>query len=92
MTITDRQIPYGKELVRSLRDAGVRVEGDFRNEKIGFKIREARNQRLPYMIILGDKEMESGNLALRKRGEDSTSTLSVDEFLELFRQEVAARK
>jgi threonyl-tRNA synthetase len=92
MTITDRHIPYGEEVVRSFRDAGVRVEEDFRNEKIGFKIREARNQRVPYMIILGDKEMESGNLAVRKRGEKSTSVFSTDEFLELYRQEVAARK
>ncbi len=92
MTITDRHIPYGEEVVRSLREAGVRVEADFRNEKIGFKIREARNQRVPYMIILGDKEMESGNLAVRKRGEKSTSDSSMDEFLELYRQEVATRK
>lgn len=92
MTIADRHIPYGEEVVRSLREAGVRVEEDFRNEKIGFKIREARNKRLPYMIILGDKETESRNLAVRKRGEKSTSVLSMDEFLERYRQEVASRK
>lgn len=91
MTITDRQIPYGRKIVRLLRAEGVRIEEDFRNEKIGFKIREARNQRVPYMIILGDKEMESETLALRKRGEKATSVLSMDEFVALFRQEVASR-
>jgi threonyl-tRNA synthetase len=91
MTITDRLHGYAGELSKELRHAGLRVEEDFRNEKIGFKIREARNQKVPYMIIIGDKESESRTLALRKRGEDKTSVLSVEEFLALFHQEVKER-
>ncbi len=60
MTITDRQQPYAKEIFAKLRAEGIRIEEDLRNEKIGFKIREARNQKVPYMIIVGDKEVSSG--------------------------------
>jgi threonyl-tRNA synthetase len=87
MTITDRHQPYAKEITQTLRDAGMRVEEDLRNEKIGYKIREARTQKIPYMIIIGDKEVENSVLSVRKRGEESTNTYSSDEFITLFRQE-----
>jgi threonyl-tRNA synthetase len=91
MTITDKQRQYAKELADALKTEGVRLEEDFRNEKIGFKIREARNQKVPYMIIIGEKEMESGKLALRKRGEDKTTVLSRENFLSLYHKEVEER-
>ena len=67
--------------------AGIRVEKDLRNEKIGFKIREAQLQKIPYMIVLGDKEVESRTLAVRKRRSKETRTVDMDAFLsELVRE------
>ncbi|MFC1835582.1 His/Gly/Thr/Pro-type tRNA ligase C-terminal domain-containing protein [Thermodesulfobacteriota bacterium] len=74
-----------------LKQAGIRAEEDSRNEKIGFKIREARNRKIPYMVIIGDKETEMGNISVRKRGENTTSVFSIEEFLSLIEQEVASR-
>ncbi len=91
MTITDKQRPYAEEMAQILRNEGARVEADLRNEKIGFKIREARNQKIPFMIVIGDKEMENRTLAVRRRGEESTKAFSVDEFLSLFRDELQRR-
>ena len=91
MTITDRMKPYALDVCETLSREGIRVEGDLRNEKIGFKIREARNQKIPYMIIIGDQEMESRTLAVRKRGQDRTDIFSLEEFLSLLRDEIARR-
>ncbi|MBI5569548.1 MAG: threonine--tRNA ligase [Desulfomonile tiedjei] len=91
MTITDRHQPYAAQISETLKREGLRLEEDFRNEKIGFKIREARNQKTPYMIIIGDKEMSGGTLSVRKRGEQTTSELTLEEFLSRFRQEVENR-
>ncbi|MFH0822908.1 MAG: threonine--tRNA ligase [Pseudomonadota bacterium] len=92
MTITDKHRPYARQLATELRENGVRLEEDLRNEKIGLKVREARNRRVPYMIIIGDKETTDGTLSLRKRGEDGTSGMSVQQFLSVFREEVAKRR
>ncbi len=91
MTITDRQDSFANEVADILSSEGVRLETDLRNEKIGFKIREARSQKIPYMIILGDREVESRNLAVRKRGEDRTKVVTIEEFLSQFHDEVAKR-
>jgi len=91
MTITDRHQQYAQEVADLLRKQGVRLETDLRNEKIGFKIREARGQKIPYMIIVGDKEAANRTLAVRKRGEEATTVQSLEEFLSVFRDEVAGR-
>lgn len=91
MTIADRHIPYAQEVGQALRNVGARVEEDVRNEKIGFKIREARNQKIPYMIIIGDKEMENGTVAVRRRGEDATSEMPATDFLSRLNKEVQSR-
>ena len=91
MTITDRHNEYGKSLTESLRESGVRVEFDDRNEKIGFKIREARNQKVPYMLVVGDKEIQDNMVGVRKRGQDATVSMSLDEFLNQFNEEIKAR-
>jgi threonyl-tRNA synthetase len=91
MTITDRQDAYAEAIAQKLKDQGVRLEADLRNEKIGFKIREARNQKIPYMIVIGDKEMETGTIAVRKRGQDLTKNYSLEEFIAQFRDEVDKR-
>ena len=59
LTVTDSQIPYAQQVFESLRGAGVRIQKDFRNEKLGFKIREAQLQKIPYMLVIGDKEVET---------------------------------
>lgn len=71
MNITDSQSDYVNELTQKLSNAGIRVKADLRNEKIGFKIREHTLRRVPYMLVCGDKEVESGKVAVRtRRGKD----------------------
>ena len=80
--ITDQQAPYLEKVQKILQDKGFRVESDLRNEKIGFKIREHTIQRVPYLLVAGDKEVESHTLAVRNtRGED-LGTLSVEALIE----------
>lgn len=67
LTVTDNQIPFAQEVVAHLREAGVRVQSDFRNEKLSFKIREAQLQKVPYMLVIGDKEVEQGTVTPRYR-------------------------
>ncbi len=90
LPITDRARARCEELVNLLEDKRFRVEADYRNEKIGYKIREAQMQKIPYMLVIGDKEAESGSLSVRTRtGEQMT--MSVDEFVEKIRKEVAEK-
>ena len=67
MPITDKHAKYAEKIAQQIEESGIRVEKDLRNEKIGFKIREAQIQKIPYMIILGDKEVESSTLGVRKK-------------------------
>jgi threonyl-tRNA synthetase len=67
LTVTDNQIPFAQEVLAHLREAGVRVQSDFRNEKLSFKIREAQLQKVPYMLVIGDKEVEQGTVTPRYR-------------------------
>ncbi|MCX5861842.1 MAG: threonine--tRNA ligase [Deltaproteobacteria bacterium] len=91
MTITDRQNSYAHEVAGMLRENGLRVDEDIRNEKIGLKIREARNQKIPYMVILGDKEANCHTLSVRKRGEDRTEELSLERLLSVLRDKIVTR-
>ena len=91
LPITDRQRKYGEFLAKELIDAGFRVELDGRNEKIGFKIREAQNERVPYMMIVGDKEQEMGVVALRVRGKGDQGMVSFHDFVQRLSDEVKAR-
>ena len=88
LPITDRQLPYAEELKAKLDAAGIRVEIDDRNEKIGYKIRAAQTEKVPYMLVLGDKEMESGAVAVRKRGEGDLGACPVDEVIAKMLQEI----
>lgn len=67
LTVTDNQIPFAQDVLAHLREAGVRVQSDFRNEKLSFKIREAQLQKVPYMLVIGDKEVEQGTVTPRYR-------------------------
>ncbi|MCL2760205.1 MAG: threonine--tRNA ligase [Desulfuromonadales bacterium] len=89
LTVTDAQTSYAQEIFDSLRAAGIRSEKDFRNEKLGFKIREAQLQKIPYMLIIGDKELESKTLTPRYRDGKNLEPVSVDSFINFIRQETA---
>ena len=81
LPIADRHLDYANEVKAKLEAVGMRVELDDRNEKIGYKIREARMQRVPYMLVMGDSEVESGTLSVRSRKEGDLGAKSVDEFI-----------
>ncbi len=82
LPITDNQHAYTEELAQRLEKEGLRVEKDLRNEKIGFKIREAQLQKIPYMIVLGEKEVQAQTLSVRKRRSKESRTLDLDTFIE----------
>ncbi|CCQ90066.1 Threonyl-tRNA synthetase [Nitrospina gracilis 3/211] len=88
LPITDNQNAYAEEVAAKLEEKGIRVEKDLRNEKIGFKIREAQLAKTPYMLVLGDKEVQSGQVAVRKRRSQDTHTLSLDDFLKQLKHEI----
>jgi threonyl-tRNA synthetase len=87
LPITDRTHGRCEELVQLLQQKGFRAEADLRNEKIGYKIREAQMQKIPYMLVIGDKEAESGSLSIRTRSGEQL-TMTVDEFLAKIEKEV----
>ncbi len=86
MTVTDNQIPYGEKVYLQLLDAGIRVERDFRNEKLGYKIREAQMQKVPFMLVIGDKEVESSRVSPRQRDGKNLGPMGPDEFIALVRE------
>lgn len=87
MAITDRSIAYLREWEQKLKDAGVRVGVDVRSEKIGYKIREARNERIPYMAIAGDNEVQKGSLAIRRRGQGDIGEMDGNAFIQMVLKE-----
>ena len=82
MTITDSQREFAMNLEQRLQKIGVRVKADLRNEKIGFKIREHTLQKIPYLLVVGDKEVEADSVAVRTRSGENLGTMSVDAFIE----------
>jgi threonyl-tRNA synthetase len=91
LNITDRSAAYAEKIAGALKTAGFRVSADLRNEKITYKIREHSLQKLPYQLIVGDKEQQAESVAVRTRGGEDLGTMSVDHLLERLRKEVAAR-
>ena len=91
LPITDNHAVYTDKIAQQLEESGVRVEKDLRNEKIGFKIREAQLQKIPYMIVLGDKEVESSTLGVRRRRSKETRTLDLKTFLDEVNEAVKNR-
>jgi threonyl-tRNA synthetase len=92
MSITDAQKDYAEKVTRELRKQGFRVTSDLRNEKITYKIREHSLQKLPYQLVVGDKEMAAGEVAVRARGNQDLGTMSVADFAARLAGEVQARK
>ena len=91
MTITNRADEAAKEVQRKLEKAGIRTEIDLRNEKINLKIRESQMQKIPYMLVLGDKEVEQGVVAVRSRKEGSIGTMSVEDLIAKMQEEVDSK-
>ena len=89
LNITDKQGDYCRNFEESLKNKGFRVSTDLRNEKIGFKIREHTLQKIPYLLVVGDKELESETVAVRKRGGEDLGTMTFDDFCALLSQDVA---
>ena len=89
LNITDRQADYCGNVVKSLQNKGFRVDADLRNEKIGFKIREHTIQRIPYLLVAGDKEVEANTLAVRDRSGKDLGVMTLDAFSALLQQDVS---
>ena len=79
---------YTKEIEEKLKRAGIRVERDMRSEKLGYKIREAQLTKIPYILVIGDKEMENGSVNVRKHGEEKSEVVSLDKFMECVQDEL----
>ena len=91
LPITDRINNYAGTIASELRDAGFRVEANLKSDKIGAKIREAQLQKVPYMLVLGDKELEEGKVAVRERKQGDIGAMSLEEFKEMITQQKLMR-
>ena len=91
LPITDRVNEYAESVAAKLDALGVRVETDLRNEKIGYKIREAQMQKIPYMLVVGDKEAEAGNLSVRTRSGGDKGVMPFDAFAAMILKEIAEK-
>ena len=83
---------YSKEVYEALKGAGFRVELDARNEKLGYKLRESVIRKIPYMLILGQKEVDSKTVSYRRAGSEETVTVSLDEFIKLINEDITSKK
>jgi threonyl-tRNA synthetase len=87
LNISEKHLEYVKRVEKDLKDKGLRIISDLRNEKIGFKIREHSMQRYPFILVVGDREMESDQISVRRRGGEDVGSMSVDAFIELINKE-----
>jgi threonyl-tRNA synthetase len=92
VTVTDQQLDYARRVPAELMAAGWRVELDERNEKLGYKIREAQLAKIPYAVVIGDKEVEAQTVAPRRRGGENVAPLSVSDFIQRLKFEVAQER
>jgi threonyl-tRNA synthetase len=87
LPVTDRQNDYARDVVARLKTEGWRAEGDFRNEKLGYKIRESQMQKVPYALVIGEREALQGQVAPRKRGGEQIPPVSLEEFIRILKGE-----
>ena len=92
LTVTDRNIPHGEKVLSSLLHSDIRAEGDFRNEKLGAKIREAQMNKIPIMLVIGDKEDESDGVAPRLRSGENMPFMNVNEIIKYIQEETRQRR
>jgi threonyl-tRNA synthetase len=91
LPISEKHEEYAEKVTAALKAAGIRVEIDNRNEKIGYRIREAQLEKTPYMLVLGDKEFESDSVAVRARSEGDRGAMNIDNFIDLVKMEIASK-
>ena len=91
LPVTDRAHEYAKDLTQKLVDAGIRAEDDCRSEKLGYKIREAQMQKIPYMLVVGDRDMENGTVSVRTRKGEDLGAMTMDAFLSKCLAEIASK-
>ena len=91
LPITDRVNEYAERVAAELKQAGLRVEANLKSEKIGAKIRDAQMQKTPFMLVLGDREMEQGSVAVRERSKGDIGAMSTTEFIEMARGLITTR-
>jgi threonyl-tRNA synthetase len=91
MNITDNQAEFAKSVQQSLAEQGFKAELDLRNEKIGFKIREHTLQRVPYMLVIGDRELETNTVAVRTRSGEDLGSMPVEALITRLSDEIASR-
>jgi threonyl-tRNA synthetase len=89
LNITDAQADYARSVAKTLQNQGLRVDLDLKNEKITYKIREHSMQKLPYLLVVGDKEMAAGSVAVRARGGKDLGAMPLDAFVQLIKSDVA---
>ena len=92
LPITDKHADYAYELKKKMFDLGLRVEVDDRNEKTGYKIREAQVKKIPYALVVGDQEVENGTVTVRRYGEKETQSMSAEDFIKLVQEKIASKK
>lgn len=92
LPITDRNNEYTDKIIVALKEKGIRCTADKRAEKTGYKVREAQASRIPYMLVIGDREQEEGTVAVRRRDHTDTTTMSLDEFVSMVAEEIKLKK
>ena len=92
LTVTDKQIPYAESVRGRLVEAGIRCEPYFDNDKLGYKIRQAQMQKVPYMLVIGDKEVAACAVAPRARDGRNLGAMPVDEFIALIQEACGSKK
>ncbi|MBN2017269.1 MAG: threonine--tRNA ligase [Candidatus Cloacimonetes bacterium] len=92
LPISENQLDYTKEIMQSLRDADIRANISMQNEKIGYKIREAEKQKIPYMVIVGNKEIEQGTVSIRRHQKGDIGSFTLQDFIEYIKQEIKNKK
>ena len=92
LPVTDRAHEYAKNVEEQLKAAGLRAEGDYRSEKLGYKIREHQLKKVPYMLVVGDRDMENGTVSVRTRGGEDLGAMTADEFIAKALVEIATKK
>lgn len=88
MTITDDHIPYAKQIAAEFRERNIRVEEDFRNEKIGYKIRQAQKEKTPYMVVIGEREVAQNQIAVRERKQGDLGAMACEDFFSRLEEEI----
>ena len=91
LPITTKHVEYAQKLADTLWNSGMRVEVDDRNEKVGYKMRESQMRKIPYILVVGDKEAENNTVAVRKHGENDSVVMAFDEFQAMIEKEIAEK-